>query len=136
MLTIIGLSLDVVGAGVLAIGLFRPPQELFPGWSRDQLEAVTDYASGITGFGFLAIGFGLQGIAVLTAGGPPAWCAALLAAAVTLVVGGLAASFTFETVRAVLLPREKARSGRYSHHYSSPPIGAAFGAGACRAFGS
>lgn len=111
MLTIIGLSLDVVGAGVLAVGLFRPSKQLFPGWSRDPFDAVSAYASGFTGFGFLAGGFLLQGIAVLAGGDPPAVWAGLLVAALTLVVATVAASITFEGARAALLPREKTRAG-------------------------
>ncbi len=121
MLTIIGLSLDVVGAAVLAIGLFRPSQELLPGWSRNPIEAVSDYASGIVGFGFLALGFLLQGIAALTTGDPPSVWAGLLAATVTTLVGTIAASILFEAVRAALLPREKQRAGHYPQRHRLDP---------------
>jgi hypothetical protein len=122
MLTVIGLGLDVVGAGVLAIGLFRPSQPLLPGWSRDPVEAVSDYASGITGFGFLATGFLLQGIAALSVGNPPAVLCGLLVGTLTLVIGTAAASITFEYARAKLLPGEKARAGQsYPRHYEFHP---------------
>ena len=128
MLTIIGLSLDVVGAGVLAIGLFRHSQQLFPGWARDPVEAVSDYASGITGFGFLAVGFVLQGIGALAAGGRPSVWGGLVAGLLTVVVGAVAASIIFESLRAALLPVEKARAVEsYPRRYQFDPHWARIG---------
>ena len=40
MLSALGLALSVVGAGALSIGLFRSLKPLYPGYSRDPLQAV------------------------------------------------------------------------------------------------
>ena len=62
MLSILGLACDFVGAVVLAVGLFRAPQPLYPGWLRSPVEAASDRAYGTVGAFFLAGGFGLQSL--------------------------------------------------------------------------
>jgi hypothetical protein len=46
MFTVIGLSLDVVGAVALAVGLFRAPIPLTLGWLRAPEDAAEDRAYG------------------------------------------------------------------------------------------
>jgi hypothetical protein len=60
MLPVIGLALDLVGALLLTLGLFRAPQLLYPGWGRSPDEVAEDRAYGTAGAAFLAGGFTLQ----------------------------------------------------------------------------
>ena len=62
MLPIIGLALDLLGAITLAIGLFRAPTRLYPGWNRSPEEAATDRAFGTVGAGLLVVGFATQAL--------------------------------------------------------------------------
>jgi hypothetical protein len=40
LLSEIGLPLDLIGAALLAFGLFRPSKPLYPGWQRSPWEAM------------------------------------------------------------------------------------------------
>ena len=62
LLSAIGLALDLEGAIVLVIGLFRPIRPLFPGWSSPPDDAARDAAFGVAGASLLAIGFVLQSL--------------------------------------------------------------------------
>lgn len=108
MLTIIGLSLDVVGAAVLAIGLFRPTQPATMGMPvRDSLVVAADRASGITGFAFLASGFVLQGVASATICRPPSLFHAAEGGLLSVLLGTVLAWLIFENLRALLFADEK-----------------------------
>lgn len=54
LLSEIGLPLDLIGAALLAFGLFRPSKPLYPGWQRSPWEASEDQAYGAVGFLSLA----------------------------------------------------------------------------------
>lgn len=101
MLGVVGLALDVVGAAVLAIGLFGNPTGLFPSnFLRTPGEAASDQASGITGLLFLASGFAAQATPAL------GWnpfahdpVAARVAGCIALGVGAILAWLVYECVR-------------------------------------
>jgi hypothetical protein len=83
VLTTIGLVLDVIGAVTLAVGLFRAPVPLTPGWLRSPADTAADRSYGTVGGLYLVAGFGLQIVASIDRSGDgSAWAAAL-----TLVVG-------------------------------------------------
>lgn len=86
MFTVVGLACDLVGAAVLAIGLFRHSKALYSGSSRSPEEAAEDQAYGITGFVLLAAGFGLQALPSFGANWSGSPCDAAIAGAVTLAV--------------------------------------------------
>ena len=65
LLSEIGLPLDLIGAAMLALGLFRPTKPHHPGWQRSPWEASQDQAFGAVGFMFLATGFILQALSNL-----------------------------------------------------------------------
>jgi hypothetical protein len=52
-----GLALDVIGAVLVTLGLFRHPMPLYPGWSRLPTAAAEDRAYGTTGGSFFVCGF-------------------------------------------------------------------------------
>ena len=57
MLATIGLTLDIVAAILVLLGLFRSPSLLYPGWSRSPAEAAEDRAYGVTGGLYFVLGF-------------------------------------------------------------------------------
>lgn len=85
-----GLALDIIGAALVAFGLFRHPRLSYPGWRRSPDEAAADRAYGTTGGTFLLLGFTgqLLGAAGLGASGTARTVAS---AVVALVVGMVAA---------------------------------------------
>jgi hypothetical protein len=107
VLIALGLALGVVGAAVLALGLFRPSKPLYPGWSRDPLQAATDQAFGITGFLFLGVGFLLQALPLFGVHATECAEAAGIAAAAGLLGGGFVPWVAGEALRAWRFYREK-----------------------------
>jgi hypothetical protein len=65
MLEVIGLALDLIGGGVVLLGLFRHAKPLYPGWARPPAEAAEDRSYGAIGFLFLGGGFLLQALPYL-----------------------------------------------------------------------
>jgi len=112
MLSALGLALNVVGAGALSIGLFRPSRPLFPGWSRNPLVAATDYAFGVTGFIFLAAGFLLQALPHFGVQATNCVGASEAAAAGGLIGGAIVAWVICEVLRAIFFRKEKAYAAR------------------------
>ena len=62
MLSAIGLTLDLVGAVALTLGLYRHSRYLTPGFRRGPDDVAQDAAYGTLGAVFLALGFMLQGL--------------------------------------------------------------------------
>src|SRR5258708_6645057 len=89
-----GLGLDVVGAVLLLLGLFRHALPLYPGWSRSPVQAAEDRAYGTTGAAFFVTGFTLQ---LFGSAGFGSHCQAtvLLSGLVAVVGGALAAYMLF-----------------------------------------
>ena len=112
MLSAIGLALDVIGAAVLSIGLFRASSPLLLGWSRDPLQVTVDEASGTTGFLFLFGGFALQSLPSFGVDTSSRAGDARLAAAITLVVGVLLAWVVYELLRVWFFRREAKHTAR------------------------
>jgi hypothetical protein len=102
----------VVGAGVLAIGLFRSSEPLLLGWSRDPLQAAADYAFGVTGFLFLASGFALQSLPLFGVHASKCGRTAALVAAGGLVGGAAVAWIACEVLRVYFFRGEKAYAAR------------------------
>jgi hypothetical protein len=119
MLSALGLALNVVGAAVLSIGLFRPSRALFAGWARNPLTAATDYAFGATGFGFLAAGFLLQALPHFGVQATNCVGASELAAAVGLIAGGMLAWVLCEVLRAFFFVGEKAYAAKSYQPFKS-----------------
>jgi hypothetical protein len=65
VLSVIGLACDLVGATVLARGLFRPASRYFPAFGRSPKLAAEDWAYGIVGALLLAAGFTGQALPAL-----------------------------------------------------------------------
>lgn len=89
-----GLALDMIGAVLLTLGLFRRPLPLFPGWTRSPLEAANDRAYGTTGGALLLMGF-LGQLAGAAGFGSRARGSVLFTAAVVFVAGALLAYAMF-----------------------------------------
>jgi hypothetical protein len=88
VLSTIGLVLDLIGALVLARGLFRGPVSSTYGLPIRSLEDVAaDRAYGVVGGGFLIVGFCLQVVANILHTGRSSAEAKIGAAAATLVGG-------------------------------------------------
>jgi hypothetical protein len=62
LLSAIGLSLDVVGAVALVVGLFRPTRPLVTGYAYAPDDAARDSAFGVAGTTLLVAGFVLQSL--------------------------------------------------------------------------
>jgi hypothetical protein len=65
VLSAAGLPIDLVGAVLLALGLFCPPRMLYPGYVRSSLDAAEDWGYGVGGASLLATGFVLQSLQYL-----------------------------------------------------------------------
>jgi hypothetical protein len=106
MPAVIGLTLDVIGAVVLAVGLWRPVKlGTYEGNVRDRSEVAADRASAITGAAFLVFGFGLQGVSAVAGGAGSSVPRAILAAAITLGLGSLVAWVAHKALRRAFLRR-------------------------------
>ena len=106
MFSAIGLTIDLVGAFVLARGLFRHSLPLYPGWSRSPDAAAEDHAYGAIGFGCLAVGFACQALPAFGANWPGGPESARTAAVITLVLAGMAAYIGYGVAYIALLRRE------------------------------
>ncbi len=62
LLSAIGLSLDVVGAVALVVGIFRPTRPLVTGYAYAPDDAARDSAFGVVGATLLVAGFVLQSL--------------------------------------------------------------------------
>lgn len=104
MPAVIGLTLDLIGAVVLAWGLLRPVKPgTFDGSVRDRSEVAADRASVVTGAAFLAFGFALQGWSAVAGGAGSS--RAIFAAAIALVIGSLVAWAAHKALRRAFLRR-------------------------------
>jgi hypothetical protein len=137
VLSAIGLALDLVGATALAMGLFRRPRPLTPGWSHSPDDAARDVAYGVTGGTFLALGFTFQSLPYFGVSEHGSHGAALAAALATVALGAVAAVVLFGVTFLLMLPREirysseehdlhlhvrRQRQGfRFWHQVSAPP---------------
>src|SRR5437660_198778 len=89
-----GLALDVVGAFLVSLGLYRHPVPLFLGWGRTPHAAASDRAFGTSGTLFFLLGFGGQ--LMSSAGyGSHRRAAVIWSAAVALSAGTAAAYVLF-----------------------------------------
>lgn len=113
-----GLTLDLIGAAVIAIGLFRSSAPQLLGWDPDPLQAASDQASGVVGILFLGSGFIIQGLPSFGLFWEGSGRAALLLAFVVLVAGSCAAWLLYEVTRRLLFAREKAYTGRTYMSYA------------------
>lgn len=95
MLSVVGLALDLIGGAMLALGLFRHPQLLYPGELRSAEEATQDHCFGTVGFLFLASGFVLQALPYLGVHQSTKHGAVLLAGCATLGGGILVAWLSY-----------------------------------------
>jgi hypothetical protein len=118
LLSEIGLPLDLIGAALLAFGLFRPSKPLSPGWKRSPWEASEDQAYGVVGFVFLAVGFILQALSNLGLGKVPETPTADIAPLIALLGGTLLAYALYGLVYIWRFPREyrRAREGAPPPH--------------------
>jgi hypothetical protein len=93
VLSIIGLTLDLIGAGLLAFGLFRHTEvaSIMSGTSRPPEEAASDQAYGWAGFLLLGSGFVLQGLTQIGVGPSGSMCEKAIAAVCALVGGAVLA---------------------------------------------
>ncbi len=117
LLSEIGLPLDVIGAALLAFGLFRPSKPHYPGWQRSPWEASEDQAYGAVGFFFLACGFLLQALSNLGLGKVPETPAADIAPVIALLVGTFLAYVLYGVVYIWRFPHEYRRTRE-----DAPPI--------------
>jgi hypothetical protein len=117
LLSEIGLPLDLIGAAMLAFGLFRPSKASYPGWVRSPWEASQDQAFGVVGFVFLATGFTLQALSNLGVGKVPETPAADIAPVMVLCAGTLLAYLLYGLVYIWRFPREYRRARE-----DAPPI--------------
>jgi hypothetical protein len=106
MLSAIGLALDLLGATALAMGLFRRPRPLYPGWAHSPDDAARDVAYGVTGWTFLALGFVLQSLPHFGVSADGSDAAVLAAALASVALGAVAAVVLFGATFLVMLPRE------------------------------
>jgi hypothetical protein len=111
LLSEIGLPLDLIGAAMLAFGLFRPTKPRSAGWQRSPWEASQDQAFGAVGFVFLACGFTLQALSNLGLGHVEQTAAADVAPLITLLAGAALAYVLYGLVYIWRFPREYRRSG-------------------------
>jgi hypothetical protein len=81
------------------------------------LQAASDYASGVTGFAFLAIGFVVQALPSFGVQATQCAQAAEIAAAAGLVGGVVVAWTTYEALRALFFRGEKAYTERSYRPY-------------------
>jgi hypothetical protein len=110
LLSEIGLPLDLIGAAMLAFGLFRPSKASYPGWVRSPWEASQDQAFGVVGFVFLAVGFTLQALSNLGLGKVPETATADIAPVLVLCAGTVLAYLLYGLVYMWRFPREYRRS--------------------------
>jgi hypothetical protein len=109
LLSEIGLPLDLIGAAMLALGLFRPTKPIHPGFSRSPWEASQDQAFGVVGFTFLASGFTLQALSNLGIGHVHETALVDAAPVITLGAGFCVAYAMYGLVYMWRFPREYAR---------------------------
>ncbi|MEA2332469.1 MAG: hypothetical protein QOH58_2607 [Thermoleophilaceae bacterium] len=104
--------MDVVGAILLVIGLFRAPMPLYLGWQRTPEDAAEDRAYGTVGGLYLVVGFVMQALPSFGASwsGCSGWKA--FAAVVTLGAGGLLAVVLWGVAYIVFLRRADAWARR------------------------
>jgi hypothetical protein len=92
---------------------FRESSPLYPGWSRDPVQAATDPACGATGFLFLALSFVLQALPSVGGAEPKVTDACVRTAAVAmLILGSLFAWLLSECLRRWLFNGERAYTAR------------------------
>jgi len=118
LLSEIGLPLDLIGAAMLAFGLFRPSKASYPGWVRSPWEASQDQAFGVVGFVFLAVGFTLQALSNLGLGKVPETPASDIAPVIALLAGTLLAYLLYGLVYIWRFPHEYRRGARED----APPV--------------
>jgi hypothetical protein len=117
LLSEIGLPLDLIGAAMLAFGLFRPSRASYPGWVRSPWDASQDQAFGVVGFVFLAVGFTLQALSNLGIGKVQETATADMAPVIVLFAGTLLAYALYGLVYIWRFPREYARARE-----DAPPV--------------
>jgi len=97
MLAVVGLTLDVIGAVILALGLLRGVRIVpIAGTARNSGEVAADRASAIVGVGFLILGFGAQGANTVASANVRSWPVIV---AGTLVVGVAVAAIAWWLLR-------------------------------------
>lgn len=107
MLSAIGLTLDLVGAVALVLGLFGHARALYPGYSvRSPDDVAHDEAFGIVGALFLAFGFFLQSLTYFGIRVDCSVRATTIAASVTLISGSGAACLLYGLLYVPLQRRE------------------------------
>src|ERR671924_416119 len=120
LLSLVGLGLDLVGAAMLALGLFRPTRVLTLGWSRSPPDASADWAFGSVGFVFLASGFVLQGLSSLGLGKVDAESCAILAGVAAVMGGRLIAYLLYGLVYLWRFPKACAQSSLPVSYWREP----------------
>jgi hypothetical protein len=98
LLSVIGLAFDLVGAAMLALGLFRGTKPLLPGYLRPPDAAAEDQAYGAAGFLLLAVGFILQALSAFDLGRTDCTCWGILGGVAGLLVGAAAAYLLYGVV--------------------------------------
>jgi hypothetical protein len=113
VLSVIGLALDLVGAVVLAVGLFRPARPTFPGYAYAPDDAARDAAFGVAGATLLGAGVVFQSLPYFGIGPSP--CGAWVNAAawvIALVAGAVYALVAYEITHRLVFDRRRAEGLR------------------------
>jgi hypothetical protein len=106
LLSVVGLALDLIGAGALALGLFRGViRTTWNGYNRSPETAAEDQAYGVVGFLFLAAGFALQALSAFGLGKVDHACTGIVGGVAALVVGTGSAYVLFGFVYILRFPR-------------------------------
>jgi hypothetical protein len=106
LLSVIGLALDLIGAGMLALGLFRgAARSTWGGYVRSPETAAEDQAYGIVGFLFLAGGFTLQALSAFGLGKVHHAWLGIVGGIAALVVGVAVAFLLYGVVYIIRFPK-------------------------------
>lgn len=110
MLSVIGLTLDLVGAIALVLGLFGHAMPLTPGHKRSPGDVAHDVSFGIVGALLLSSGFALQSLSYFGVTIDASREANLLAAGVTLLAAAAFAWLLYGVAYLILFAKENRRS--------------------------
>lgn len=121
MLPAIGLTLDLIGAAVLAYGLFRYPRALrWDGWTYSPKDATRDQAFGITGGLLLAIGFVGQALPSFGVSLDASAYRTLMVAGLTFAVGLVGAVAVYSLSLHLAYPAKRRRAEQESPDHGYP----------------
>jgi hypothetical protein len=91
-------------------------------WRRDPVQTSSDYAAGIVGFFWLAVGFILQALPLANVDAHPSKHAVLCGVLVGFVGGGLLVWLVYEVLRWRLLPGENAMIEKHNTRLPRQPL--------------